>query len=112
MSVCLIVTNPKTLTYSRVSIPLAAEEVYKQYWLHGAQEIGAYWLPLFQTGVSVKGEHFEDVSAELISFRSWLQSQPFSENLKRGIATRVDLLLEGLKQLHAESNGNIEVFIG
>lgn len=112
MSVCLIVTRPKDREYSNTTFPLAAEDVYERYWLPGAQEIGASWLPLFQTGVPVTGEHFEEVSIEAVSFRNWLQSQPFDEDLKREITSRVDLLLDGLKSLYNASNGDIELFIG
>jgi hypothetical protein len=112
MTITLSITRPKERKFSIEMIPIATMDAWRRLWAPGAQEIGAYWLPLFEGSVWVHGKDFEEVSMELMSFRNWLQSQSFDEGLKQEITSRVDLLLNGLKTLYAESGGDIEVLIG
>jgi hypothetical protein len=112
MSISLAIARPKDREFSIKRIPIATLDAYRKFWLPGVREIGAHWLPLFESYASVHGKDFEEVSMELVSFRNWLQSAPFNEDAKRSITSRVDLLLDGLKRLYAESGGDIEVSIG
>lgn len=112
MSISLAIARPKDREFSIKRMPIATLDAYRTFWLPGAREIGAHWLPLFESHALVQGKDFEEVSAELVSFRNWLQSAPFNEEAKRSIASRVDYLLEGLKLLYVESGGDIELSIG
>jgi hypothetical protein len=112
MSISLVVARPKDREFSKTYIPIATLDTYTKFWLPGALEIGAHWLPLFESHACVQGKDFEEVSKELVTFRNWFQSQPFDEDVKRSIIGRVDLLLDSLKRLYAESGGDIELSVG
>jgi hypothetical protein len=115
MTVSVIVTSPKSREYENFYIPVATEDVYKRVWLKGAQELGAYWLPMFESGIEVSANDFEEVSRELVQLRNWVltpSSFPLDAVEKEKIVERIDLLLEGLKTLGSRAHEQLVIFIG
>jgi hypothetical protein len=112
MAIHFMVERPKNEKYVGETIPIGSLDTFRRFWLPGALEIEAHWLPLFETGVSVPGEKFDEVSRELVTFRKWVQCQAYPDNLKGNITTRTDLLLDSLARLYVETKGDIVAYIG
>jgi hypothetical protein len=112
MSVSLIVLEPKEIQVPPLLIPIASQDTYTRVWLRGAAAIGAFWLPMFETGVDVSGEDFPEVQAELALLKNWVATASIHPNESSKIQKRIDQFVDGLVKLRSETAGKVVVFIG
>ena len=112
MSVALIVLEPKSIEYAHIYVPIATEDVFRRVWIPAVEKINAVWIPLFQIGVDITSEDFENVIQELISLREWVRIHEQDQDEIQQVLFRIDLLLNELKRLSIDTNGDITVFIG
>ncbi|MDR2154784.1 MAG: hypothetical protein LBE78_07135 [Burkholderiaceae bacterium] len=112
MSVTLTTTQSKLGNKSSKSIPLATEEVFKRVWLLGSEQIGAQWLPLFESGIDIQKSDLSNVIKEMVSLRDWILSSPMKSEDKKSISSRIDNALDELKILLTDEMDNTHIFAG
>ncbi len=110
MSIALIVQGQPHLEDTRC-VPIATEEVFRQFWLPASEELGLAWVPLFEGGLPITTADLPCVIADLELLRNhWRWSDSGARGHSERLLERLDPLLEELKSLLA--NVEVDAYIG
>lgn len=112
MSVLLIITNSGDDGGSSSSTPLATEEVFERFWMQGALQINAKWIPLFQPGIDVEVDDLPSICEELRSLRRWAEAAHLDSEDQSLMVHRIDAALGKLSTVPGMDPKRVRLFIG
>jgi hypothetical protein len=91
------------------SMAVATEIAFEQVWLPPSEELGLSWIPLFQSGLDIRPEDWDDIAHELRRLKSWALTKGDDET-REYLVERIDRLLNEIPTFLDAPDG--EVWIG
>ncbi len=88
------------------TIPIATQEIFRQYWKQGGEILGLRWVPMFETGIPLHADDIPHVVVELEKLAAWGRRS----DIPSSVVARMDLLVEAL--LNAQQSTDLDVFVG
>lgn len=89
-------------------IPIATEDAFRNVWLPVSRQYGLKWINAFQGGHSFTREDIRDILGDLRQLKEIVGQEEGEEQ----VLSRVNSLIEFLKQLEAREGEEIEFSIG
>lgn len=111
MSVCLMISNPVNREEDNFCIPIAAEQVYQEYWLPIAESNNLRWAKWFQCGVEFEKKDMKLILQELTEFRRKIPTN-IDAVRRNQLYERVDNLYKGLTEILECARDDIKIYIG
>lgn len=111
MSVCLMVSNPINEDEDEFYVPIASEQVFREFWMPVIQTLDLQWAKCFQSGIEVGKENFRSILKELEEIKIWISKNMNDERGKQ-IIKRLDNLRKELIALLENAREDVKVYIG
>jgi|SRR5882724_4554667 len=98
MSISLIIYKPKNESQRMISVPVATERFFSDYWKPNALGLGLELVPQFSSGIVVGEEELNDIRRELSILRSWAVGQNETPESVH-VIDRIDRVMAALPDL-------------
>lgn len=110
MSIGIIIDEPKNEEEQLFFIPVATEEVFKNYWTQASKEMNLSWVPIFETGIVIEKEDLSLVLTEIMLVKEWIEKNVEDLKEKNNLEERINYILQSLPK--AFNDKTIKVYIG
>lgn len=88
------------------SMAVATESAFEEIWLPRAKSLGLIWVPLFQSGLDIRPEDWDDITSELQRLRSSALVDP-DVGIRDYLVERIDRLLTEIPKYLFAPDGDV-----
>lgn len=84
----------------RKLIPIATERAFSQFWLEASRDLNFVWVPLFEYGVTIDKQYFNELEQEIINMQKWVLLSTKIDTLnKEVLLDRISYILVEIKKI-------------